>query len=77
MLYIIQLALNLAWPIIFFYFQLRFLALIDIVLLLIFILLTVIAFYRRDKIAGLIPLPYLLWSTFTLLLNYKVYKLNK
>lgn len=76
-LYIIQLALNLAWPIIFFYFQLRFLALIDLTLLLIFILLTVITFYRKDKISGLLLLPYLLWSTFALLLNCKVYKLNK
>lgn len=76
-LFVIQFVLNLLWSIIFFYFNLRFLAFIELFILIIFIIFTTIAFYKKDKIAGFLLLPYLIWSSFALILNYQIYKLNK
>lgn len=74
--YIIQLALNFFWSILFFRFQLLTIAFIDLVLLLIFIILTTINFFKIDKIAGLLMLPYLLWVIFAGYLNYSIILLN-
>lgn len=76
-LFIIQFALNLLWSIIFFYFNLRFLAFVELFILIIFIFATTIAFYKKDKISGFLLIPYLIWSIFALVLNYEIYKLNK
>ena len=76
-IFIIQFALNLLWPILFFYFNFRLLALIDLVCLIIVLIITVIKFYKKDRIAGILLIPYLIWSSFALILNYEVYRLNK
>ena len=75
-LYFIQLALNFAWSFIFFSVHRIDLALDEIAVLLVFILATTAAFFRRDAIAGLLFLPYLAWTLFAAYLNYAIWLLN-
>ena len=37
---------------------------------------TLLLFIKRDQIAGLLMLPYLLWVSFALLLNLAIWQLN-
>lgn len=73
----IQLLLNFIWSPIFFVLEKRFLAFIVILILLFFILLTTFSFYRIDRIAGILFIPYILWVSFATVLNYSLYYLNK
>ncbi|CAN5178927.1 TspO/MBR family protein [soil metagenome] len=72
-----QLLLNTLWSIIFFGFKSPFLAFITIIILWILILQMIISFYRIDKNAGLLQIPYLLWVSFAALLNFFIMILNR
>ena len=72
----VQLILNLLWAIVFFYLKNMFLALIVIILLDIFVILTIKSFYKISKISGLILIPYLLWILFATYLNIGYLVLN-
>ena len=72
----VQLILNLLWAIVFFYLKNMFLALIVIILLDIFVILTIKSFYKISKISGLILMPYLLWILFATYLNIGYLVLN-
>jgi len=74
--YGIQLFLNFIWSILFFRYNLIGLALIEIVILLVFIIITTIMFFRIDKKAGWLMVPYILWVSFATVLNYSIYVLN-
>ena len=76
-IYISQLVVNLLWPIIFFVFKLRLLAFAVIVLLAILVGIMIYKFYSKNKIAGLLQIPYLLWTLFATYLNFGIYLLNK
>ena len=71
-----QLILNALWSIVFFGFHSIFFALLIIILLWILILWTIILFYKMDKKAGIILIPYLLWVSLATLLNYYIWILN-
>ena len=75
-LYYIQLAVNALWSIIFFIFKWRLFAFIWILLLIILVILMIIDFYKKNKLAGLLQIPYLLWLIFATYLNLGVYILN-
>jgi tryptophan-rich sensory protein len=75
-LFSIQLVLNAIWSIIFFGLQNPFYALIEIMILWVMILLTVISFYKVSRKAGLILLPYIIWVTIAMILNYYIWILN-
>lgn len=75
-IYLIQLLLNLAWSFIFFYLHEIGIALIEIILLLIFIIINAITFYKINKWAGLIFIPYILWVSFASFLTYNIFILN-
>ncbi|ERI89501.1 TspO/MBR family protein [Clostridiales bacterium oral taxon 876 str. F0540] len=75
-LYGIQLFLNFLWTIIFFRFRLIGLAFFELMLLLVFILLTTFEFFRIDKIAGILMIPYILWVSFAGVLNFTFWMLN-
>lgn len=72
----VQLVLNVLWSIIFFGFQSILGGLIEIVFLWIAILATIIVFYRISKAAGILLIPYIIWVTIALYLNYTLYLLN-
>jgi len=74
--YAVQLIFNFAWSAIFFAMHQIGLALADIAVLLILILATTILFWRRDRIAGLLFLPYLIWTGFAAVLNQGFWALN-
>lgn len=75
-LFFVQLFFNTIWSIIFFGLQNPLVAFFDILLLLIFLILTVISFYKVSKPASLLLIPYLLWVSFATILNFSIVKLN-
>lgn len=76
-IYYIQLITNALWSIIFFTLKLRFFAFLWIILLDWLVIKMIIEFYEKNKISGLIQIPYLLWSLFATYLNFSVYLLNR
>jgi len=72
----IQLTLNALWSVAFFGIRSPLLGLIDIVLLWITILLTIKSFFGISKAAVLLLLPYILWVSFAVLLNFSLWILN-
>jgi tryptophan-rich sensory protein len=75
--FVIQLALNAIWSLLFFGLKNPLLALIEIVLLWLMIYETYIKFIKIDKIAGYLFVPYLLWVSFATVLNASLWWLNK
>ena len=74
--FLIQLALNLAWSPIFFGAQNISLAFIVIILMYIFLLLTIITFFKHSKLASILLIPYLFWISFAGYLNFSFLVLN-
>ena len=75
-LYYSQLAVNALWSIIFFVFKLRFFAFIWILFLDILVILMTIDFYKKNKLAGLLQIPYIIWILFATYLNFAFSILN-
>jgi tryptophan-rich sensory protein len=75
-LYFIQLSLNAAWSPIFFGAHEPGWALAEIIVLWIFILLTMLAFIRVSRVAGMMLVPYLLWVSFATFLNFTLWRMN-
>jgi translocator protein len=71
-----QLALNLAWSILFFGAKSPGLALVDIVALWLAIAASIYAFAMKDRIAAFLMVPYLCWVSFALALNSAIWMLN-
>lgn len=76
-LYGAQLAVNFIWPLLFFGAQWYLAALLWLLLLWILILLTMRAFAAVDERSSDLLIPYLLWVTFALYLNFGVWVLNR
>lgn len=74
--YGVQLFFNFMWTIIFFNFGLYLFAFIWLVALWVLILVTMLKFYKIDKKAGFLILPYFLWVTFAGYLNLGIFLLN-
>ncbi len=72
----IQLILNALWTPVFFYLHRTLPALILILALWIVILLTARRFWKVDRFAAGLMIPYLLWIAFASALNYEIYRLN-
>ncbi|MFE3968813.1 TspO/MBR family protein [Stenotrophomonas sp. YIM B13575] len=75
-LYLLQLALNVLWSWLFFGWKQGALAFADILLLLVLIVATVVAFHRVRPAAAWLLLPYLAWVAFASALNYAVWQAN-
>lgn len=75
-IYFIQLILNLMWSFIFFYAHQIGVALVEIVFLLVFVIINALVFYKIDKTAGLLFIPYILWVSFASFLTYSIFQLN-
>lgn len=74
--YYIQLGVNLLWPIVFFNLKWRLFAFIWILLLDALVAVMAVLFCRKDKLAGLLQLPYLAWVVFASYLNFAFFILN-
>ena len=76
-IYYAQLIVNLLWSVIFFVLKWRFFAFIWIVGLAVLVIVMAVKFYRKDKIAGLLQIPYIVWVLFASYLNFSIYLLNR
>ena len=76
-IYYLQLAVNALWSIIFFVFKWRLFAFLWIILLAIFVILMIKTFYEKNKIAGWLQIPYIIWILFASYLNLAFYILNR
>jgi tryptophan-rich sensory protein len=72
----IQLALNVLWSYAFFKRRSPGWALVEIGFLWAAIVSTTLAFSKVSKTAALLLLPYLLWTSFAVVLNYSIWRLN-
>ena len=67
--FLIQLFFNLIWTTLFFVYKKPLLALIDIIIILLFTIITYFQFKKINKTASYILIPYILWTIFALYLN--------
>lgn len=74
--FVLQLALNGLWSWLFFAWHLGALAFLDIVALWAALLLTLVLFWRADRFASVLMLPYLAWVSFAAALNWAVWQAN-
>ena len=75
-LYYVQLFVNALWSIFFFVFKWRLFSFLWILLLIVLVVKMIYEFYKKDKIAGILQIPYLIWICFAAYLNLGVYLLN-
>ncbi len=72
-LYFLHLFFNMIWSVIFFGFHQIGLALLDLVIILIFIVLLMKIYYLKDKISFSLMIPYFLWSFYAFILNFTIF----
>lgn len=75
-LFLLQLVFNALWSWLFFRWHHGALAFIDILVLCALIAVTLVLFWRIRPLAGMLLIPYFLWVSFALALNYSVWQLN-
>lgn len=71
-----QLVLNLAWSLLFFGAHRIGLALADVVLLMLAIAATILAFWPLSRVAALLLVPYLAWVGYASALTFAIWRLN-
>ena len=76
LLFVLQLLLNFAWSILFFYYRNPLWGLADIVLLDVVAILYMMYSYRINRAAAYLFIPYLLWLLFATYLNGYVFLYN-
>lgn len=74
--YYIQLFVNALWSIFFFVFKWRLFSFIWLILLVLLVVAMIILFYKKNKLSGILQIPYLVWILFASYLNLFVYLLN-
>ena len=74
--YVIQLALNAAWPALFFGLHSPLAAFVEICVLWAAIVLTILLFWPVRRLAAVLLLPYLAWVSFAACLNFAFWRLN-
>ena len=75
--YAVQLAVNFMWPIFFFRMGVYLFSFIWLILLWALVLIMILKFYKINRTAAFLQLPYILWLTFAGYLNLSVYLLNR
>lgn len=75
--YIVQLIINSLWSLIFFGFEAYLLSFIWIIILLIAVIVMIVNFYKVNKTAAYLQIPYVLWILFAGYLNLGIYLLNR
>lgn len=68
-IYIIQLIFNLLWSFVFFKFKLLTLAFIWILFLILLVIIMIRDFLSKNKLAGYLQIPYLIWLFIAAILN--------
>jgi tryptophan-rich sensory protein len=76
-LILLNLVINVIWPILFFKFELFLLSVFWLILIIITLIYELIKIYKEDKLFAFINIPYLIWLFFALYLNIMIFLLNK
>lgn len=74
--YFVQLVLNAAWSYLFFALRNPAYGSYEIVLLWASILVTLVLFFKKDRLAGWLLVPYLLWVSYASTLTFGIWHLN-
>tara|TARA_B110001452_G_scaffold267526_1_gene277860 strand:- start:3767 stop:4231 length:465 start_codon:yes stop_codon:yes gene_type:complete len=75
-IYFIHLFFNATWSVIFFGFHQIGLALINLIIILIFIIILMKIYLKKNKISFYLMVPYFLWSSYALILNISIFLQN-
>lgn len=75
-IYAVSLVLNFSWSIFFFNLLSFIVSFIILVALWLSIIITIIKYYKINKLSALLQIPYLLWVTFAGYLNFAIILLN-
>lgn len=71
-----QLVLNFAWSLLFFNYSLYLWSLIELLAMWLVIIVSTVHFFRADRRAGWLMIPYIAWVTFAAYLNFAIYRLS-
>jgi benzodiazapine receptor len=74
--YGLQYFFNFSWSLVFFGMKSPLIGLIDISILLVLIAVTIKLFYKLDRLASYLLIPYFLWTFYAAILNASIYALN-
>jgi len=74
--YFVHLFFNASWSIVFFGFHQIGLALINLIIILFFIIFLMKLYFIKEKFSFYLMFPYLLWSSYALMLNFSIFYLN-
>ncbi len=75
-IYFIHILFNTTWSIVFFAFHNILLALFNLMILLCLIIILILRFKRVNYVSAYLMIPYLLWSSYALFLNFNLLILN-
>ena len=75
-IYFIHIVFNTTWSIVFFGLHQILLALIVLLILIALIIIIILRFKRVNYVSAYLMIPYLLWSSYALFLNFNLYILN-
>ena len=76
LIYLIHLCFNTTWSIVFFVFHNIELALLNLIIILAFIIILIFKYTKISSLSFYIMIPYLLWSSYALILNLTLVYLN-
>lgn len=72
----IQLAANVLWSFVFFFFQNPGMAFLEIMVLWLTIILVIYYFENLNRLAAWLMIPYLFWVSFAAFLNFVIWQMN-
>ena len=75
-IYFLHIFFNSTWTVVFFGFHQISLALLNLVIILIFIIILMREYFTKDKISFTLMIPYFSWSCYALVLNSEIFLLN-
>ena len=75
-IYFCHLFFNATWSIVFFGFHQIELALLNLIIILIFIIILMKIYFKKDRISFYLTIPYILWVSYAFILNLNIVMLN-
>ena len=75
-IYFIHIFFNSTWTVVFFGLHQIGLALLNLIVILIFIIILMREYFTKDKISFILMVPYLSWSGYAFILNSAIFLLN-
>ncbi len=75
-IYFLHLFFNATWSVVFFGLHQIGLALVNLIIILYFIIILMKIYLKKNKISFYLMIPYFLWSSFALILNFSIFLNN-